>query len=72
MDKVRQGGSPGRPGQVETAVRAGGPDECQRVLRTGGGPRSLNGALRDEGVAVLREHGHEVVESDLYAIRKPQ
>lgn len=30
--------------------------------------RSLNGALRDEGVAVLREHGHEVVESDLYAM----
>jgi NAD(P)H dehydrogenase (quinone) len=31
-------------------------------------PRSLNGALHDEGVAVLREHGHEVVESDLYAM----
>ena len=31
-------------------------------------PRSLNGALRDHGVAVLREHGHEVVESDLYAM----
>lgn len=31
-------------------------------------PRSLNGALRDEGVAVLRERGHEVVESDLYAM----
>lgn len=31
-------------------------------------PRSLNGALRDEGVAVLREYGHEVVESDLYAM----
>ncbi|MEV6795473.1 NAD(P)H-dependent oxidoreductase [Streptomyces sp. NPDC051320] len=31
-------------------------------------PRSLNGALRDEGIAVLREHGHEVVESDLYAM----
>ncbi|WP_328583241.1 NAD(P)H-dependent oxidoreductase [Streptomyces sp. NBC_00370] len=32
-------------------------------------PRSLNGALRDEGIAVLREHGHEVVESDLYAMK---
>jgi NAD(P)H dehydrogenase (quinone) len=32
-------------------------------------PRSLNGALRDEGVAVLRGQGHEVVESDLYAMR---
>nr|WP_264372484.1 NAD(P)H-dependent oxidoreductase [Georgenia subflava] len=31
-------------------------------------PRSLNGALRDEGVAVLRAHGHDVVESDLYAM----
>ncbi|GGK20285.1 NAD(P)H dehydrogenase [Streptomyces camponoticapitis] len=31
-------------------------------------PRSLNGALRDEGIAVLREQGHEVVESDLYAM----
>ena len=31
-------------------------------------PRSLNGALRDEGVRVLRERGHEVVESDLYAM----
>lgn len=31
-------------------------------------PRSLNGALREEGVAVLREHGHQVVESDLYAM----
>ncbi|KIF75601.1 NADPH-quinone reductase [Streptomyces sp. 150FB] len=31
-------------------------------------PRSLNGALRDEGIAALREHGHEVVESDLYAM----
>lgn len=31
-------------------------------------PRSLNGALRDRGLAVLREHGHEVRESDLYAM----
>jgi NAD(P)H dehydrogenase (quinone) len=31
-------------------------------------PRSLNGALRDHGVAVLREHGHDVRESDLYAM----
>ena len=31
-------------------------------------PRSLNGALRDHGVRVLREHGHEVQESDLYAM----
>jgi NAD(P)H dehydrogenase (quinone) len=31
-------------------------------------PRSLNGALRDHGIAVLREHGHEVRESDLYAM----
>ena len=31
-------------------------------------PRSLNGALRDVGVATLREHGHAVVESDLYAM----
>lgn len=32
-------------------------------------PRSLNAALRDEGVAILRRYGHEVVESDLYAMR---
>lgn len=31
-------------------------------------PRSLNGALRDLGVRVLREQGHEVQESDLYAM----
>jgi NAD(P)H dehydrogenase (quinone) len=31
-------------------------------------PRSLNGALRDHGVTVLREHGHDVRESDLYAM----
>lgn len=31
-------------------------------------PRSLNGRLRDIGVAALREHGHEVRESDLYAM----
>jgi NAD(P)H dehydrogenase (quinone) len=31
-------------------------------------PRSLNGSLRDHGIAVLREHGHEVRESDLYAM----
>jgi NAD(P)H dehydrogenase (quinone) len=32
-------------------------------------PRSLTGALRDVGVAALRDHGHEVRESDLYAMR---
>ncbi|MFF1449862.1 NAD(P)H-dependent oxidoreductase [Streptomyces sp. NPDC058274] len=32
-------------------------------------PRSLNGALRDAGVSALRQAGHEVVESDLYAMR---
>jgi NAD(P)H dehydrogenase (quinone) len=31
-------------------------------------PRSLNGSLRDLGIAVLREHGHDVRESDLYAM----
>lgn len=31
--------------------------------------RSLNGALRDDGVQALRELGHEVRESDLYAMR---
>ena len=31
-------------------------------------PRSLNGALRDEGVEFLKAAGHEVVESDLYAM----
>lgn len=31
-------------------------------------PRSLNGRLRDDGVATLRQEGHEVVESDLYAM----
>lgn len=31
-------------------------------------PRSLNGALRDHGVSVLRAHGHSVRESDLYAM----
>jgi len=30
--------------------------------------RSLNGALRDEGVRVLRAHNHQVCESDLYAM----
>jgi NAD(P)H dehydrogenase (quinone) len=32
-------------------------------------PASLNGALRDEGVSTLRELGHDVRESDLYAMR---
>lgn len=32
-------------------------------------PRSLNGALRDEGLRTLRELGHQVRESDLYAMR---
>jgi NAD(P)H dehydrogenase (quinone) len=31
-------------------------------------PRSLNGALRDVGIEALRRDGHEVVESDLYAM----
>jgi NAD(P)H dehydrogenase (quinone) len=31
-------------------------------------PRSLNGALRDHGVRVLEQHGHEVRQSDLYAM----
>lgn len=30
--------------------------------------RSLNGAIRDDGQAVLRRTGHEVLESDLYAM----
>lgn len=30
--------------------------------------RSLNAALRDDGVRALRQHGHEVCESDLYAM----
>lgn len=30
--------------------------------------RSLNAALRDEGLRILQEHGHEVRESDLYAM----
>ncbi|OZM74625.1 NADPH:quinone reductase [Amycolatopsis antarctica] len=32
-------------------------------------PRSLGGALRDEGVRVLHADGHEVRQSDLYAMR---
>ncbi|WP_037365969.1 NAD(P)H-dependent oxidoreductase [Amycolatopsis orientalis] len=32
-------------------------------------PASLNGALRDEGVATLRDLGHDVRVSDLYAMR---
>ncbi|WP_033293314.1 NAD(P)H-dependent oxidoreductase [Amycolatopsis jejuensis] len=32
-------------------------------------PESLNGALRDDGLATLRSLGHEVRESDLYAMR---
>ncbi|MEV4148277.1 NAD(P)H-dependent oxidoreductase [Amycolatopsis sp. NPDC049691] len=32
-------------------------------------PRSLNGALRDDGVRTLRELGHDVRESDLYAMK---
>lgn len=31
-------------------------------------PRSLNGSLRTHGIRVLRAHGHEVRESDLYAM----
>src|SRR5688572_714374 len=31
-------------------------------------PRSLNGALRDFAVAHLRDSGHEVLVSDLYAM----
>jgi NAD(P)H dehydrogenase (quinone) len=31
-------------------------------------PRSLGGALRDEGLATLRSLGHDVRESDLYAM----
>jgi len=31
-------------------------------------PRSLNGSLRDLGIRVLRGYGHEVRESDLYAM----
>jgi hypothetical protein len=31
-------------------------------------PRSLTGALRDHGVAVLREHGHEVRESGMTVV----
>lgn len=31
-------------------------------------PRSLNGAIRNEGLAILDEAGHEVVQSDLYAM----
>ena len=31
-------------------------------------PRSLNGAIRDDGLSLLRGSGHEVVESDLYAM----
>ncbi|KAA0017363.1 NAD(P)H-dependent oxidoreductase [Antrihabitans cavernicola] len=32
-------------------------------------PRSLNGSLRDHGIRTLREQGHEVLESDLYAMK---
>lgn len=32
-------------------------------------PRSLGGALRDEGLRTLREEGHDVRESDLYAMK---
>jgi len=31
-------------------------------------PRSLTARLRDEGVRTLRAHGHDVVQSDLYAM----
>ncbi len=31
-------------------------------------PRSLNGAIRDEGLALLIGAGHEVIQSDLYAM----
>lgn len=31
-------------------------------------PRSLNGALKDEGIRTLHEHGHEYRLSDLYAM----
>ena len=31
-------------------------------------PRSLGGALRDDGLATLRSLGHTVAESDLYAM----
>jgi NAD(P)H dehydrogenase (quinone) len=32
-------------------------------------PRSLSGALRDDGLRALRELGHDVRESDLYAMK---
>ncbi|MGW4524218.1 NAD(P)H-dependent oxidoreductase [Amycolatopsis sp. NPDC004378] len=32
-------------------------------------PRSLSGALRDDGLRTLRELGHDVRESDLYAMK---
>lgn len=32
-------------------------------------PRSLSGALRDDGLRTLRELGHDVQESDLYAMK---
>ncbi|MGW5722634.1 NAD(P)H-dependent oxidoreductase [Amycolatopsis sp. NPDC003865] len=32
-------------------------------------PHSLNGALRDDGLRTLRELGHDVRESDLYAMK---
>jgi NAD(P)H dehydrogenase (quinone) len=32
-------------------------------------PRSLSGALRDDGLRTLRDLGHEVRESDLYAMK---
>lgn len=32
-------------------------------------PRSLNGALKNEGIRILHQHGHEYRMSDLYAMR---
>lgn len=55
---------------AEAAEATGVPETPRKTLWIFAHPeaRSLNAALRDTGVAALREQGHQVRESDLYAM----
>lgn len=57
-------------GDTITGVIGGAGSPSLKVLWVLAHPeaRSLNGALRDEGLHTLKELGHEVRESDLYAM----
>ncbi|MFC7374255.1 NAD(P)H-dependent oxidoreductase [Brachybacterium sp. GCM10030267] len=63
-------GRPTRPARSEPGDAADGTDGTRTVLWVSAHPepRSLNGALRRDGIAHLRRLGHSVIESDLYAM----